>query len=1231
MDGGRSTIASDDEFRNKLLLKFKWDLGEKQLESLIDLIEERLVYHGDGSGILPDDSRGALPDLLQQVIEHIRLNNKFPLRRKDFLDAFANSATIRIPKSEYHQLTAFAATQKSIATNSPSLKALVDTALKQFIGGEQAALAINYDSPISVVDGSSPRLLFGSPVPVADGSSPRTKLVQTQTDIIQIERILIIHGSSGLGKTNLATQITRNIGGEWNRAGLRGLTPEVVRNILRVGYFAVHGRSIEPFFVLDDLDFSQSREFEGELTSFVDLIREIRGYLIITSPYNPPVSIFPKFELSDDAIHEIPYMDESEISDTIKLHGLSDEPSVKDWARVIRIFSHGHPQLVHARVRSQSQKGWQALSPEEALSAPDFSEVQRNFRNYLTQELDTEDARRLLYRLSIISGSFARSTAIKIAECPPAISLPGEVFEKLIGPWVEDEGKEKYRVSPLLMSSANHVLNIREIKAVHSIIADSIISQKSLNEFEVFEAFIHAFYSEYSNPVTILSSRIIQLNTEQLQNFTFVGDLIVGMGPDERKLLPNDPSVEILFRLAQIKIAETRGKKPDVIRLVNTVSGLIKNIQQVRGKQAVIAMAYSIILTQAEVALPPETTIPMLLGIRDVIENTEELADLASNFPKSFPDLRISDNNHFAQTLFLLEAYRVSGVEHLEKIINTLDELSNDERVFLIGTFNLNVDFAGDLISCAWIKEVNKEEYDTSNLIRVFDKLIDMSQAWNCNNLLKEAIIAKTIILDEYMEKSDQALSIIEEGLVKFPNDIYLLNQKAKIFFHQEKYTQAAIIYDVIWENDEMHDKANVFMLKLAGICAAKINSLKKVEIFFNRAADIVGRVENPHSRAPALQAGFQAEAALAIWERGEWSEALKKFKVVLSLLENIPITEDLYSHYLYASVGNALTCIYNEASEAENQTAGEYLTKPFVGMFTNTDPGEDILNYGTRDIHTLWEILSYTEQNLELDLGIYEYTRRKFTEPPTTLLVGRQRLVMLDNCWKKGDFSLLISRTVSVFEIMAHNKQHAGRIDIGTMREEIAPLPSQYWKDNFEHILWRIIGASLVLTILEPEENLPLEQWVSDAETSVALIQEFTDFIGVLGGQQPVNDAYQLAAASILYLRQNDTTPTELWGAFFRVLNILAHWHGQDGKEEINEALDRLVVKHWSLVANNQGFRFSNPSYVCPEIIGMCNNKNMSGIFKLASILDISAPALSIPLDESAREALRKVIELNT
>lgn len=1182
--------ATDDELREKLIRCIKWDMGNRPREALQYIIEEKLKIHGLKLHINSHYSCQALPQLLKKVADLLSTKGTKELRFGDFLSCFDDATTLSIPRGKMEAMTS--------GSNLQHLAGMFDLA-------EMSRLA-NISTTI------------GNPMPIVDGGISRTTVVSNLAKLLREQRVIFLCGSSGVGKTNLSSLISHEVGGSWGWTGFRGMQPEQIKDVLARAAFEINTARLPPFLVLDDVDFSQVTLFEREFISLVFSVINTNGMVIVTGPTRPPLQLLPKLWKSETCEVTVPYFDETEVAEMVCAHGLSDGKRVSAWARTIWLTTSGHPQLVHARVRNISAKGWPSIEFSDLAKPEDVERVRSEARIRLVKEFPTEKTRVLAYRLSLINGVFSRATAVAVAETPPSTKLPGEAFDALIGPWIEREGENRYRVSPLLTGAANNILPEVDIKAVHGAIALSIIGRESIDQFEVGTAFFHAFMAKHT---TVLAKLAYNISTTDSKNSYLLYDAmswfaLMGL-EDGQKILPENPSVDLMLRLAQYKLIASAPESDKALAVIERIEETLNEIEPPELKVYSEALAYGMVLNTLEVKIPSSTVIRMLSRMIDLTEDNLVFKDITDFSQKGQVDLPRLGENKPAQVLFSYQGVRLSGLDDLSELVASLDELPSNKREQLLMICDSDTDFVSLLVNRAWWKEVKDGALDVNKALQIFDLTVMKSREWKAPELTKACLVAMSVIQDEYGHSTERALEVLDAADMEFPDEASLVNQRAKVLFHANRDSEALSIAYKALELPALSNVEFTFCCRVAGIAAAKSGDWADAERLF-----LLGAEKAKHSCVQKrMGIGLMADTAFALWKQKKYENSLSLFADTLDSLGIIRLSEDIRIRHLHATVRHSISWIHLDAR-------GEHLTdlvEPLPGMCSNQEPHEEIKDHRIVDISAVWELLAITESILELDVGIKERAHAVAGGKKPLLVEGYSRTAAFESIFKNKAFENLVPTLIAMLEALYHSKTLEKEGEDGWSIGDVPKLPDGYWGTigNWDQICYYMLVASVICTADNKAFPLPTERWRTDLANTGTLPNDVDQFLNVLNGAYPGESLYQQAAAAIFALRSGTFAPAELWKVSFRLLNAF-----MNEKCWVETALEGLLITRWIFATSNQRFAFSTPSLVCPKIERCCLDQSLSGLAKIAAVLDIAAPYLNVRLSANAKQMIEKIIE---
>ena len=121
----------------------------------------------------------------------------------------------------------------------------------------------------------------------------------------------------------------------------------------------------------------------------------------------------------------------------------------------------------------------------------------------------SEDQRELLYRLSLVSTAFRKDYALNIGKISKAILHPGDIFDQLVGPWIDPVNERYYMLSPLLSNAAEQVWSESEINHLHAEIANAILEIKNLTTVEARAIFFHSILGQNKEGLIIVIQALL--------------------------------------------------------------------------------------------------------------------------------------------------------------------------------------------------------------------------------------------------------------------------------------------------------------------------------------------------------------------------------------------------------------------------------------------------------------------------------------------------------------------------------------------------------------------------------------------------------------------------------------------------------------------------------------------------------------------------------------------------
>jgi hypothetical protein len=241
-------------------------------------------------------------------------------------------------------------------------------------------------------------------------------------------------------------------------------------------------------------------------------------------------------------------------------------------------------------------------------------------------------------------------------------------------------------------------------------------------------------------------------------------------------------------------------------------------------------------------------------------------------------------------------------------------------------------------------------------------------------------------------------------------------------------------------------------------------------------------------------------------------------------------------------------------------------------------------------------------------------------------MILLNERIMAFNGIWERLDFDNLVPSLVGFMEAAQYSStlQKAGT-DVWESGQ-IPHLPETYWQDqsNREALHHHLIAAAVVMTSRKPGMAIPIDQWRCAMVKLDILSVETERVLNILsaGGTTPTMSLCDQASYAVSLLRTEEhPAPKRLFMCFFRLLNALGpldKW--------ASASLEEIAVERWTYAADSQRFAFFAPSTNCKLIKEKCADQVFHGYAKVASILEVAAIGLRMPLSEEVRNMLDEI-----
>jgi len=1177
------TSTPTEQFVERIILPFEWVTGQPNADALQRRIENKLIELGERRKMSATSSSGALADLHLHAWNNVVDPNRVPLRRGDFIRILEAAGSTTIPTSQLLDL------------------------MKQLTGGSAPA---NEIKPL-------PHVIAKPPIAIR-GQFSRPELETNLSSALRIGTVLI-HGSTGMGKTILAAAALKEFpGAGW--IDLRDLTPaSVVAMLDAATQHIIHQRS-PMTIVLDDLDANgDTRATTPALGRLVAAIREVSGFLLITSAQKLPPRLATIAFLEEDGIFAAPAFDPDEIGSFLGALGCPVD-DIDTWAKIIAMSTSGHPQLVDARLQALHRQNWPRPSVAEWLTpTSELVDVRAEARQIVSAL--PQDERELLARASLVLGRISKQRLMAVGLIAPALHEPGLAIDRLTGPWLEVTDTSDLRVSPLLRNLGVETRGADWSKDMHGDIAWAWL-QRSMSPVDVSTILMHSILNGRAGPLFHILQSLLEAPSEIWKQIAEAASAFAMLGVEDQYPSPFTGALDTgVLRLLQLRMAMEG--EADQLRAVTRRAFREADDRQSSDLGAVFFdfMFVWQLLAREDLVQPVSVAVDLGLRfkrlaevVRQLLTEMDEGGQKVIDF---WPDL--------SPVVSFSLVRSTSTIDKFNEYLDLVDGLDSTEKRYLLPGRFVEFDSAIVVLNQIWLDELQSNKPDWAGLSELLERTLKIALEEQIVPLASAAAALLVRVIDEDLRESARAIATANRALVELGDQgARLLAAKAKILWRSGEVAEALALYDELLPELDVLPPFRADIFREGALTAARARLWQLAARRFGDAVADLGDDDQIERHV-----GFRFDYGLSLYLAGQTDEALTAFgEAVQRLLDDgrpsppepLLSVRQLGSHALKI----VLADLKGESRGGLNDP------EAFLGNASAMDTlkWRDHRPASTALVASqLLELLLMVSGDLSYAVNLAERLREsKDGLVHATGFENFSRLAVLT-----GDVGQLIADTVRQMTYLAHlSAQHAAGRDFHMSAGDNAPTP-RLSNDTEVFYIFTTLLAIVVLLANGKVSELPFSTWQADlpADPSYDPLRDFLNEAEklMLGPVDPWTQiageakSWQVHALIALGSLARNRTPGELLTA----QSLVAHYMNQPVLKDLaTDPLSELITATWLELCSVPAL-LATPRVSIPAIQSAASSK--AGWPKIKAVLE--AALLAVPSD-AARDVRPHIAKLS-
>lgn len=691
----------------------------------------------------------------------------------------------------------------------------------------------------------------------------RPALTQRLEDLIKYRKAILLTGTVHKGKTSVAQLVTSNLCPEAWWVNLTERQFYQIDNVLLALASKIESRDCPDLVVIDDLNISPiaHRAYRDSLALLLHRASKAGRGVLITAQGDSSDSVVIQ-DLKNIEIVDVPELSLDETEYLCVAHGCPPEIA-KMWGSLITGWTGGHPKLVQVHIAELAGREWPSPSANDLTTqSPAVTSARQLARQLLSDSVSAPIAE-FVYLVSECSVPMHRSVALRLAETVEGLKNGGDVLDNLAGKWLERIDGQWFRATGLLKGVTAKVWSPEKLKRAHIRLHDAILAKKTLDPSEAAALIFHAYLG--GEPRRLAQ---IALHLQMSDDKDMLAEVekhllwLPYVALDDGQSISDDAMAGVILRGLQYRVASTLDS--DCLPQICTRwRDDIERISIPEAKMANQALLWLSTSFTENLKVPLKFRLEAILGIPTL---SSELLEMQSGVEKQFfssADIAddLPNNGTTTQIIFLLASRAIVNLSNLEELLQWLDTEATDE---IRQQFDDMLEWPlvqtlGAFVQGAWSSAHEKTD-NWEPWIALFERVDEYARRRGSLHFGREASKGRAIILTEYLDRAEEALTVLDDAEAAFGLSTILMEQRANVMFQAQDDETVLDIWHHMTSDPAQHTILDPFAFRRAGISASRLKRWDKAGQIFRSAADSIkpGTFE-------ITKFGLSVDAALAM------------------------------------------------------------------------------------------------------------------------------------------------------------------------------------------------------------------------------------------------------------------------------------------------------------------------------------------------------------------------------